>query len=139
MKYALVKNAQLGNLLDRDDNSSVMWTKYGFNPEYISRLCVQGENSNGDNISLLPIADEALFISMLPGLQASLNNTVFPDDSVELVSDQAEIDAIKADVGSIIEAKKLEAQSSNMMMGDNGEMALILKHLTDIKAHLGIE
>jgi hypothetical protein len=138
MKYALIKNVALGNLLDRDSNSAVMWHKYGFNTEHISRLCVQGEDSNGDNISLLPIADEALFESMLPGLQNKIDTNIFPDDSVEIVSDQAEIDLIKADVEAVKATKKAEFLSTSTV-DNSADLALILQHLTDIKAHLGIE
>ena len=134
MKYALIKNAQLGHLLDRDSNSQVMWDRYGFNSDHLSRLSTQGEDSNGDQISLLPIYDESVFNAMLPSLQAKIDSDLFPNDSIEVLSDEAAITAVKDDVAAVREAKKAESQM--MSAASAGDMQLILKELAAIKSLL---
>lgn len=134
MKYALIKNAQLGHLLDRDANSQVMWDRYGFNSDHLSRLSTQGEDSNGDQISLLPISDESAFNAMLPSLQAKIDSDLFPNDSIEVLSDEAAITAVKDDVAAVREAKKAESQM--MSAASAGDMQLILKELAAIKSLL---
>jgi hypothetical protein len=109
MRYALIKNAPLGSLLDRDSNMRVEWEKYGFKPEHLSRLAVQGDDDNGDFAQLLPIYDDAEFDSMLPGLQAKIEGDLFPNDSIEILTEDADVEAYKAQVLAVRAAKKAEA------------------------------
>jgi len=140
MRYALIKNAPLGNLLDRDEKSQVMWAKYGFKSEHMARLCVQGKDSNGDMAQLLPIYSDATFDAELPTLMSRIDGELFPDDSIEVIDDEARVAELKADIVSVREAAKVEADLMKMQSGDNtavlAEMASLKSELAEIKALL---
>jgi len=106
MKYALIKNVPLGSLLDRDKSTGMVnWRKYGFNPDDVRRTTVQGDDSEANYTSIIPISNQALFDSKLSELQAKIDTNKYENDSITVI-EEAEKETRKTDVETIRAAQE---------------------------------
>ena len=121
MKY-LYTNVQLGDLLEV--NGIIHWEQLGFSVKNVRGKQLQGEDSSGNFISLLPVEDEDCLMGHLAGVQ--LESAEFAQ-----IIDEAEADPIREDILAVRQA----AQESAALTPTDDDLyrASVLKLLTEIK------
>ena len=104
MRYAIIKNVPLGDIIPRKKGGGLEWAKYGFNVKKVSRLAIQGNDSfnsttkefDGNDFSLIPIEDESKFNAALPTMQKEVDTNGLDNDAIFVYEESsAEFTAFK--------------------------------------------
>lgn len=121
MKY-LYTNAQLGDLLEV--NGIIHWEQLGFSIKSVRSRQIQGEDSSGNFISLLPVENEAVLAEHIAGVQLE------PSEFVRIVEEE-EYETVKADILAVRQAQ--EEAAALTPTDEDLYRASVLKLLTEIK------
>lgn len=121
MKY-LYTNAQLGDLLEV--NGIIHWEQLGFSIKNVRNRQIQGEDSSGNFISLLPVDNEAVLTEHIAGVQLE------PSEFVRIVEEE-EYETVKADILAVRQAQ--EEAAALTPTDEDLYRASVLKLLTEIK------
>lgn len=123
MKY-LYTNIQLGDLLEV--NGIIHWEQQGFSIKSVRSRQIQGEDSSGNFISLLPVENEAVLAEHIAGVQLE------PSEFVRIVGDE-EYETVKADILAVRQAQKEAAALTPT--DEDLYRASVLKLLTELKVN----
>ena len=121
MKY-LYTNIQLGDLLEV--NGIIHWEQLGFSIKSVRSRQIQGEDSNGNFISLLPVENEAVLAEHIAGVQLESG------EFVRIVGDE-EYETAKADILAVRQVR--EEAAALTPTDEDLYRASVLKLLTEIK------
>ena len=121
MKY-LYTNIQLGDLLEV--NGIIHWEQLGFSIKSVRSRQIQGEDSNGNFISLLPVENEAVLAEHIAGVQLESG------EFVRMVGDE-EYETVKADILAVRQVR--EEAAALTPTDEDLYRASVLKLLTEIK------
>ena len=121
MKY-LYTNIQLGDLLEV--NGIIHWEQLGFSIKSVRSRQIQGEDSSGNFISLLPVENEAVLAEHIAGIQLE------PSEFVRIVGDE-EYETVKADILAVRQVR--EEAAALTPTDEDLYRASVLKLLTEIK------
>lgn len=121
MKY-LYTNIQLGDLLEV--NGIIHWEQLGFSIKSVRSRQIQGEDSNGNFISLLPVENEAVLAEHIAGVQLESG------EFVRIVGDE-EYETVKADILAVRQVR--EEAAALTPTDEDLYRASVLKLLTEIK------
>ncbi|WP_071428991.1 hypothetical protein [Angelakisella massiliensis] len=121
MKY-LYTNIQLGDLLEV--NGIIHWEQLGFSIKSVRSRQIQGEDSSGNFISLLPVENEAVLAEHIARVQ--LESSEF----VRIVGDE-EYETVKADILAVRQVR--EEAAALTPTDEDLYRASVLKLLTEIK------
>lgn len=121
MKY-LYTNIQLGDLLEV--NGIIHWEQLGFSIKSVRSRQIQGEDSSGNFISLLPVENEAVLAEHIAGVQLE------PSEFVRIVGDE-EYETVKADILAVRQVR--EEAAALTPTDEDLYRASVLKLLTEIK------
>ena len=121
MKY-LYTNVQLGDLLEV--NGIIHWEQLGFSIKSVRSRQIQGEDSSGNFISLLPVENEAVLAEHIAGVQLE------PSEFVRIVGDE-EYETVKADILAVRQVR--EEAAALTPTDEDLYRASVLKLLTEIK------
>jgi hypothetical protein len=100
MKYLMIKNIPIVNLMVRKAQGGINWEKYGLNPNDIRRMQVQGKDNNEDYVTLLPISDEAILNNYINDFQNYAENTAFENDEISII-EQEEFELLKTEIEAL--------------------------------------
>lgn len=123
MKY-LYTNIQLGDLLEV--NGIIHWEQLGFSIKSVRSRQIQGEDSSGNFISLLPVENEAVLAEHIAGVQLE------PSEFVRIVGDE-EYETVKADILAVRQTQKEAAALTPT--DEDLYRASVLKLLTELKVN----
>ena len=123
MKY-LYTNIQLGDLLEV--NGIIHWEQLGFSIKSVRSRQIQGEDSSGNFISLLPVENEAVLAEHIAGVQLE------PSEFVRIVDDE-EYETVKADILAVRQTQKEAAALTPT--DEDLYRASVLKLLTELKVN----
>ena len=121
MKY-LYTNIQLRDLLEV--NGIIHWEQLGFSIKSVRSRQIQGEDSNGNFISLLPVENEAVLAEHIAGVQLESG------EFVRIVGDE-EYETVKADILAVRQVR--EGAAALTPTDEDLYRASVLKLLTEIK------
>ncbi|WP_274952620.1 hypothetical protein [Angelakisella massiliensis] len=121
MKY-LYTNIQLGDLLEV--NGIIHWEQLGFSIKSVRSRQIQGEDSSGNFISLLPVENEAVLAEHIARVQLE------PSEFVRIVGDE-EYETVKADILAVRQVR--EEAAALTPTDEDLYRASVLKLLTEIK------
>ena len=121
MKY-LYTNIQLGDLLEV--NGIIHWEQLGFSIKSVRSRQIQGEDSSGNFISLLPVENEAVLAEHIARVQLE------PPEFVRIVGDE-EYETVKADILAVRQVR--EEAAALTPTDEDLYRASVLKLLTEIK------
>ena len=124
MKY-LYTNVQLGDLLEV--NGRIHWEQLGFSVKNVRSKQIQGEDSEGRFISLLPVENEEALMGKIANVQ--LETSEFAQ-----IIDEAEADPIREDILAVRQAEQEAAALTPT--DDDLYRASVLKLLTEMKMNV---
>lgn len=123
MKYLVIKNLPLVDLIERKPGGGLQWEAYGLCHIQIRRAntgtgIMQGHTEwdalegdySGDHVSILPIKDEDKLSAKMESLQLKVDTNGIDGDSVEIVSDDDVIDGLRVSMKAARKAAKASAQ-----------------------------
>ena len=84
MKYLKIVNIPLADLFER--NGKIVWEDFGLDPSVMRRLLLQRQVGN-DYIQLLPLSDEAKYLTKKAELEAIVEATPIETDSIEIITE----------------------------------------------------
>ena len=123
MKY-LYTNVQLGDLLEV--NGKIHWEQLGFSIKNVRSKQMQGEDSEGRFISLLPVDNEAVLAEHIAG--AALESEEF----ARIIGEE-EAEPVRADILAVRQAAKEAAALTPT--DEDLYRASVLKLLTEMKVN----
>ena len=123
MKY-LYTNIQLGDLLEV--NGIIHWEQLGFSIKSVRSRQIQGEDSSGNFISLLPVENEAVLAEHIAEVQLE------PSEFVRIVGDE-EYETVKADILAVRQVR--EEAAALTPTDEDLYRASVLKLLTELKVN----
>ncbi len=121
MKY-LYTNVQLGDLFET--NGTICWENFGFSVPQIRKYHLQGQDSSGTFISLLPVAEEE-------ALAAVLTEKALEEGEFARIIEETEAAPIKEDILAVRQAQ--EEAAALTPTDEDLYRASVLKLLTEIK------
>lgn len=121
MKY-FYTNCQLADLFD--GGNGINWEAVGFSAAAIRKDCTQGNDSLGQFVSLLPVADEEI-------LTACLSGKYLGEGEFTRIIDETEAAPIKTDILAVRQAQ--EEAAALTPTDEDLYRASVLKLLTEIK------
>lgn len=123
MKY-FYTNCQLADLFD--GGNGIHWEAVGFSVAAVRKDCTQGNDSSGQFVSLLPVADEEI-------LTACLTGKYLDEGEFARIIDETEAAPIKADILAVRQAAKEAAALTPT--DEDLYRASVLKLLTEMKVN----
>lgn len=123
MKY-LYTNAQLGDLLSV--NGIIHWEQLGFSVKNVRGKQIQGEDSSGSFISLLPVDNEAVLAEHIAGV-------ALESEEFARIIGEEEAEPVRADILAVRQAAKEAAALTPT--DEDLYRASVLKLLTEMKVN----
>ena len=124
MKY-LYTNVQLGDLLEV--NGRIHWEQLGFSVKNVRGKQIQGEDSEGRFISLLPVENEEALMGKIANVQ--LETAEFAQ-----IIDETQAQSIKGDILAVRQAAREAAALTPT--DEDLYRASVLKLLTELKMNV---